>query len=74
MKQNADLLTAMAKNGVSGGSGGGGSNGGRGDGCGGGGRKTFPNGSLSQLQQNGDPQTGGLLLPRGQQVKDSSLV
>ena len=46
MKQNAELLTAMAKNGVSGGGGGGGGgnggNGGRGDSCGGGGRKHSP--------------------------------
>ena len=60
MKQNADLLTAIAKNG--GGGGGGNGDGGRGCGCDGGGQKTFPDGPLSQLQQNGDPQTGGLLL------------
>ncbi len=42
MKQNANLLTAMAKNGVRGGVSGGGGDGGRGGGCGGGRQKRSP--------------------------------
>jgi hypothetical protein len=42
MKQNADLLMAMAKNDISGGNGGGGGGNGKGDGCGGGGQKRSP--------------------------------